>query len=102
MILLDAPAPGSGKVFDWKLAGEIPDGITLLLAGGLNPDNVANGIAQVRPYGVDVSSGVEASPGRKDPILMRRFIEAARMASESHTGETDTVAPAEPYNWMDE
>jgi phosphoribosylanthranilate isomerase len=102
MILLDAPAPGSGEVFDWKLAGEIPDGITLLLAGGLNPDNVANGIAQVRPYGVDVSSGVEASPGRKDPILMRRFVEAARMASESHAGDSDMVSPTEPYNWMDE
>jgi phosphoribosylanthranilate isomerase len=102
MILLDAPAPGSGKVFDWKLAGEIPDGITLLLAGGLTPDNVANGIAQVRPFGVDVSSGVEASPGRKDPILIRRFIEAARAASESRSGDADIVPRAEPYNWMDE
>lgn len=102
MILLDAPAPGSGKVFDWKLAGEIPDGITLLLAGGLNPDNVANGIAQVRPYGVDVSSGVEASPGRKDPILLRRFMDAVREAS-SHLDEEDRGdESAGPYNWMDE
>lgn len=102
MILLDAPAPGSGKVFDWKLAGEIPDGITLLLAGGLNPDNVANGIAQVRPYGVDVSSGVESSPGRKDPILMRRFMEAVREASSGCDTETGLDETIGPYNWMDE
>lgn len=102
MILLDAPAPGSGKVFDWKLAGEIPDGITLLLAGGLNPDNVANGIAQVRPFGVDVSSGVESSPGRKDPILMRRFMEAVRQAASTFDSEADTGETAGPYDWMDE
>jgi phosphoribosylanthranilate isomerase len=102
MILLDAPAPGSGKVFDWKLAGEIPDGITLLLAGGLNPDNVANGIAQVRPYGVDVSSGVESAPGRKDPILMRRFMVAVREAASSIDTGDGSDESAGPYNWMDE
>ena len=81
MVLVDAPAPGSGKMFDWSLAGELPEGLNVILAGGLNPENVGAGIAQVRPFGVDVSSGVEASPGRKDPILMKRFIEAARLAA---------------------
>jgi phosphoribosylanthranilate isomerase len=97
MILVDAPAPGSGKIFDWSLVGDMPGGIDIILAGGLTPENVAAGIEQVRPWGVDVSSGVEASPGRKDPIKLKRFIEAARSAApvrEQH-GEV-------PYDWMDE
>lgn len=102
MILLDAPAPGSGKVFDWKLAGEIPDGITLILAGGLKDQNVAAGIKQVRPFGVDVSSGVESSPGRKDPILLRRFIEAVRSTETSGEPQSGAGSSFVPYDWMDE
>jgi len=98
MVLVDAPAPGSGKMFDWSLAGELPEGLNVILAGGLNPENVAAGIHQVRPFGVDVSSGVEASPGRKDPILMKRFIEAARAAAPM---DYDGGAIA-PYDWMHE
>lgn len=98
MVLVDAPAPGSGKMFDWSLAGELPEGLNVILAGGLNPENVGAGIAQVRPFGVDVSSGVEASPGRKDPILMKRFIEAARLAApEDYDG-----GGRAPYDWMHE
>lgn len=98
MILVDAPSPGSGLVFDWKLAGEVPEGIQLILAGGLTPDNVAAGIAAVRPWGVDVSSGVESAPGRKDPILMKRFIDSARAASpQAYEANGDL-----PYDWMDE
>jgi phosphoribosylanthranilate isomerase len=98
MVLVDAPAPGSGEVFDWSLAGELPEGLNVILAGGLTPENVASGIAQVRPFGVDVSSGVEASPGRKDPILMNRFIEAARLAAPTdYTGGEKA-----PYDWMHE
>jgi phosphoribosylanthranilate isomerase len=98
MVLVDAPAPGSGKMFDWSLAGELPEGLNVILAGGLNPENVASGIQQVHPFGVDVSSGVEASPGRKDPILMKRFIEAARLAAPA---DYDGGARA-PYDWMHE
>ena len=98
MVLVDAPAPGSGKMFDWSLAGELPEGLNVILAGGLNPENVGAGIAQVRPFGVDVSSGVEASPGRKDPILMKRFIESARLAAPD---EYDGGGRA-PYDWMHE
>ena len=98
MVLVDAPAPGSGKMFDWSLAGELPEGLNVILAGGLNPENVASGIQQVRPFGVDVSSGVEASPGRKDPILMKRFIEAARLAAPAdYSGGAKA-----PYDWMHE
>lgn len=103
MILLDAPAPGSGKVFDWQLAGEVPGVVDLVLAGGLTPDNVAAGIRQVRPYGVDVASGVESSPGKKDPVLMRRFFEAVRTATlEDGPGEDDDGYSDRPYDWMDE
>ena len=102
MVLLDAPAPGSGKVFDWKIAGELPDGITVLLAGGLTPDNVGAGIRQVRPFGVDVASGVEASPGRKDPILLRKFIESVRKAESETVTESNDQCRDVPYDWMDE
>jgi phosphoribosylanthranilate isomerase len=98
LILVDAPSPGSGKMFDWKLAAEIPEGLNVVLAGGLTPDNVAAGIEQVRPWGVDVSSGVEGSPGRKDPILLKRFIEIVRA---SVPPEYDGGG-ALPYDWMDE
>lgn len=98
MILLDAPAPGSGLVFDWKLAGEVPEGLQLILAGGLTPENVGPGISAVRPWGVDVSSGVEASPGRKDPLLLKRFIESARSASPGRYEPGEFL----PYDWMDE
>ena len=77
--LLDAPSPGSGQVFDWQLA-EATDGLKLVLAGGLTPANVGEAIAQVHPWGVDVVSGVEASPGRKDPVKVRAFIAAAKAA----------------------
>ncbi len=97
-ILVDAPAPGSGKVFDWHLAAEVPVTVNLILAGGLTPENVAAGIAQVNPWGVDVSSGVESAPGKKDPLLLKRFIEAARAAEPPRFDGGDNP----PYDWMDE
>lgn len=82
VIMVDSPNPGSGKVFDWSMAESVPGGIRLLLAGGLNPDNVGEAIARVRPFGVDVSTGVESAPGHKDARKLRRFIEAAKVAGE--------------------
>jgi phosphoribosylanthranilate isomerase len=97
-VLVDAPAPGSGKVFDWHLAAEVPEGVNLILAGGLTPENVAAGIKQVNPWGVDVSSGVESAPGKKDPLLLKRFIQATREAEPpKFDGGTNA-----PYDWMDE
>jgi phosphoribosylanthranilate isomerase len=98
LVLVDAPNPGSAKVFDWDLAAEVPDSVRLILAGGLDADNVADAIEAVEPWGVDVGSGVEASPGRKDPTLVRQFIANARAAAP-----TPYLGPDElPYDWADE
>ncbi|MCA1990148.1 MAG: phosphoribosylanthranilate isomerase [Desulfarculus sp.] len=80
-LLLDAPSPrggGAGKCFDWNLARPLAQARPVILAGGLNPDNVGRAIATARPWAVDVSSGVEAAPGRKDHELIQRFIANAK------------------------
>jgi phosphoribosylanthranilate isomerase len=82
-LLVDAPAEGyggGGKVFDWSLLPNDVPAHRLVLSGGLTPANVIDGVLRVRPYAVDVSSGVEASRGVKDAALMRRFCEAVREA----------------------
>lgn len=80
--LLDAPSPGrggSGTSFDWAHAvAAVAAGYRVVLAGGLTPDNVAQAIAAVRPYAVDVASGVESAPGIKDAAKVRTFLAAAR------------------------
>jgi phosphoribosylanthranilate isomerase len=75
--LLD-PGAGDGRAFDWKRAARLPHRI--IVAGGLKPENVAEPIRLLRPFGVDVASGVESSPGRKDYQKMKAFIEAVRRA----------------------
>jgi len=100
-VLVDAPVPGRGELFDWSLTDMVPAGHRMILAGGLTPENVADAVDRVRPWGVDVASGVEidGSPsGRKDPRKVRTFIANARAA-----------APAEwvpdrdaPYDWSDD
>ena len=70
---------GSGRVFNWNLATLAKSYGNIILAGGLSPDNIQTAIQTVNPYGVDVSSGVERSPGIKDPDKLRTFIEIVRM-----------------------
>ncbi len=79
-VLLDAPVPGSGETFDWDLVGSLPQRRRVILAGGLTPDNVRDAVRAVRPWGVDVASGVESEPGRKDALALRRFIDEASNA----------------------
>ncbi len=80
--LLDAWSPtaygGTGTAFNWDIAAAAARQCPIILAGGLTTDNVAQAIRAVSPYAVDVSSGVECSPGRKDPDLVRRFIRSCR------------------------
>lgn len=106
-LLIDSPTPGSGQVFDWSLAEGAPSNRRVILAGGLTPDNVGDAIARVRPWGVDVASGVEASPGRKDPRKLRAFVAAARAAGEAveraPAGAAADVDPATaPYDWQED
>jgi phosphoribosylanthranilate isomerase len=82
--LLDAPTPGyggSGEIFDWALAAEVARELPIVLAGGLGPDNIAEAVRAVRPWAVDVASGVERAPGVKDHDRMRLFVERAREAA---------------------
>jgi phosphoribosylanthranilate isomerase len=73
---------GTGRLADWGVAQQAARGHRIILAGGLNADNVAAAILQVRPYGVDVASGVEAAPGTKDHTQLRNFIREARRADQ--------------------
>lgn len=80
-VLFEGPRSGAGVTADWSQAAQIALTTELVLAGGLSPGNVAAAVREVRPFGVDVSSGVEASPGRKSPQKIIEFVEAARRAS---------------------
>lgn len=102
LVLVDAASPGSGQVWDWSLADEVPEGVRVILAGGLDPSNVAAAIARVRPFGVDVSSGVERAPGRKDALKVKAFIEAARSAAPDDTEPGFDELGGRVYDWMDE
>jgi phosphoribosylanthranilate isomerase len=82
--LLDAPSAGyggSGSTCDWSLAAEIARELPVVLAGGLTPENVSEAVRAVRPWAVDVASGVESAPGVKDPERMRLFLERAKEAA---------------------
>jgi phosphoribosylanthranilate isomerase len=109
-LLIDGENPGSGKVFDWRMGEGVADPRRLIVSGGLHPDNVAQAVAHLHPFGVDVCSGVEASPGRKDPRLLAAFVANARQAAQEladdHGPLDDTEAPtrsdADPYDWVEE
>ncbi|MBT8440965.1 MAG: phosphoribosylanthranilate isomerase [Gammaproteobacteria bacterium] len=77
-VLFEAASSGIGERADWELAARLAATTRLMLAGGLDPDNVAEAIRQVRPWGVDVSSGVEKRRGVKDPIRIAAFVSAVR------------------------
>jgi phosphoribosylanthranilate isomerase len=88
-LMVDAYHPhlrgGTGETGDWGLAAALAGCYRLLLAGGLGPANVAEAVRAVRPWGVDVSSGVESAPGQKDHAAMRAFVTAARGISDQQS-----------------
>lgn len=93
-ILLDAKPPkdaaypgGHGKAFDWTLLAALDPALGFMLSGGLDPANVGQAITIARPWGVDVSSGVESAPGVKDSGRIRDFVAAARTAAATATTE---------------
>jgi phosphoribosylanthranilate isomerase len=81
-VLFEGPVSGSGRTTDWRQAAELARRAEVILAGGLNPANVAVAVREVRPFGVDVSSGVEATPGIKSPGKIGQFVAAARAAAQ--------------------
>jgi phosphoribosylanthranilate isomerase len=84
-LLLDASGAGlyggSGATADWSIAAALAQTMPIMLAGGLTPDNVAEAVAAVRPWGVDVASGVESAPGAKDEARMKLFVQRAKKAA---------------------
>jgi phosphoribosylanthranilate isomerase len=82
VLLVDAAVKGvyggSGVIADWSAAAELAKKYPLLLAGGLTPENVVDAVQQVKPWGVDVASGVESEPGKKDAVKMSAFVRAVR------------------------
>lgn len=101
-IMLDSPSPGSGKVFDWRMAESVPHGSRLIVAGGLDAENVGAAIESMHPWGVDVGTGVEESPGKKDPRKLRAFIANARAAFEAQGPGAFGDSGDAPYDWADE
>lgn len=100
-ILVDAPKLGDvsdlvpGESYDYRLALQAPSGLHVVLAGGLHPGNVAQAIEIARPWGVDVAGGVEASPGKKDPTLVAKFVQNAKSVVLSDREDPATG----PYDW---
>jgi phosphoribosylanthranilate isomerase len=113
-VLVDADSPGSGEVFDWRLAEGVADPARLIVSGGLHPDNVADAIEHLHPFGVDVCTGVEAEPGRKDPHKLRAFLIAARRAAGEEDLDDDAALAAQeeydaaeagverPFDWQED
>ena len=81
--MYEGPRSGAGETVDWARAAEVAEYGNMILAGGISAANVADAIATVRPYGIDVSSAVESAPGQKDPALIKEFIKAARAAEKN-------------------
>ena len=94
LTLIDAPTPGSGRLVDFAVLEGLGDASRLVLAGGLTPENVTEAIHRVAPFGVDVATGVESSPGVKDPRKVAAFIAAARAAAPVRPEQPD-----EPFDW---
>lgn len=105
IVMIDGAEPGSGEVFDWSLAEGAPTaGHRVLLAGGLHAGNVFDAVERVRPWGVDVATGVESAPGRKDAVKMREFIANAKAAgARVRPAESDAPYTNDaPFDWEED
>jgi phosphoribosylanthranilate isomerase len=102
IVMLDGETPGSGRAFDWQLAEGVPKGTRVLLAGGLTPETVGDAIRKVRPWGVDVATGVETEPGsgRKDARRLQAFIDAARRAGDEVERDGLDADGVQPFDWQ--
>jgi phosphoribosylanthranilate isomerase len=98
IVLVDSATPGSGQVFDWGLVDDVPEGLRIVLAGGLTPENIGAAVARAKPWGVDVSTGVERAPGKKDALKLKAFIDNARRAAPVAYLGPDEL----PYDWADD
>ena len=94
--LLDTFVPdaigGTGRTWDWSLADSLAQRYPVIVSGGLNAENVGAAVARLKPWGVDVSSGVERSPGIKDPARLRAFVAAVRAADAANPGHPQRSA----------
>ena len=104
-ILVDAKlghaSGGLGVAFDWTRARPVltaQPSLRVIVAGGLRPENVAQAITQLQPYGVDVASGVEQTPGMKDPEKLRQFLQAARGRDLTPRGNAGLINPDSPFS----
>ncbi|MEZ5343436.1 MAG: phosphoribosylanthranilate isomerase [Acidimicrobiales bacterium] len=95
-LMIDSAEPGSGKAFDWQRLRASRPRQEFWLAGGLHPDNVGRAISSLSPVGVDVSTGVEARPGIKDPVKVAHFITAARMPPPPSANDAIVIDSSEP------
>ncbi len=104
-LLIDGTNPGSGELFDWRLAEGVIDPGRLIVSGGLGPDNVGAAIAHLHPWGVDVASGVESAPGVKDPAKLHAFMAAVHAAdlvlAEEALASTGTEEGPRPASGAD-
>jgi len=102
-IMVDAAKPGSGEAYDFSLVRQAPEGLHVLMAGGLHPGNVAEAITVARPWGVDVATGVESEPGKKDPKLVADFVKNAKAVvvppPERAPAQPHQDVPTGPYDW---
>ena len=100
IVLVDSPDPGSGRLFDWKLAEGAPGGIRLMVAGGLTADNVGDAIRRIRPWGVDVVDRRRVVARPQGPPEARRFIEAAHAIGDDVADDERPPIPVDgPYDW---
>jgi phosphoribosylanthranilate isomerase len=112
-LLVDGPNPGSGELFDWRLAEGVADPTRLIVSGGLRPENVGAAVEHLKPWGVDVASGVESAPGVKDASKLRDFVHAARLAGarvaaehprdrDAADGRSGAIHGSSPFDWQEE